>query len=221
VVPGREEAAVAGLEPEPIELVFRPATPGRWRDLEALFGPNGACAGCWCMFWKQTNAEFRAGKGARNRRTLRRAVASGEVPGLLAYAGREPVGWVAVEPRARYARLAVSRSLPAVDDQPVWSAPCFFVARAWRGRGVAGQLLAAAAEHVRRRGGRILEGYPIDSDRPMAGAWLYPGAHSTFVRQGFREVARLARTRPVMRLALARGARRRAAAGRGRRARAR
>lgn len=195
---------MAGLEPEPIELVFRPATPGRWRDLEALFGPNGACAGCWCMFWKQTNAEFRAGKGARNRRTLRRAVASGEVPGLLAYAGREPVGWVAVEPRARYARLAVSRSLPAVDDQPVWSAPCFFVARRFRRRGLTGRLLQAAAEHVRRRGGRILEAYPVDSSRKLSGAELYRGAYSTFVRLGFAEVARRSRTRPVVRLGLGR-----------------
>jgi GNAT superfamily N-acetyltransferase len=190
--------------PDPDGLVFRPATPARWSDLERLFGSNGACGGCWCMFWRQSNAEYRAGKGERNRRAFRRIVRSGAVPGLLAYAGREPVGWVAVEPRKRYARLAASRSLAAVDDRPVWSAPCFFVARGWRRRGVAGRLLAAAADHAGRRRARILEGYPVDSSRPLAGAWLYPGSFSTFVRLGFQEVARRARTRPVMRLSLAR-----------------
>jgi len=183
-------------------VAIRPAGPDSWPDVERLFGENGACGGCWCRFWKQTNAEYRAGKGSANRRALRRSVKSGEVPGLLAFAGKVPVGWVAVEPRAAYARLAVSRNLPAVDDQPVWSAPCFFVARGWRGRGLAARLLEGAAAHARRRGARLLEGYPIDSRRPLAGPWLYPGAFSTFRRLGFSEVARKARTRPVVRRAL-------------------
>jgi len=187
-------------------ITVRPAGPESWPEVERLFGENGACGGCWCRFWKQTNAEYRAGKGNANRRALRRSVKSGEVPGLLASAGGAPVGWVAVEPRAAYARLAVSRNLPAVDDQPVWSAPCFFVARGWRGRGLSARLLEAAAAHARRRGARILEGYPIDSRRLLAGPWLYPGAFSTFARLGFSEVAREARTRPVVRLALRPGA---------------
>jgi hypothetical protein len=48
----------------------------------------------------------------------------------------------------------------------------------------------------------VVEGYPIDSGRPMAGAWLYTGAFSTFVKAGFTEVARKARTRPVVRMEL-------------------
>lgn len=188
--------------PAPAKLVFRPATPSRWADLERLFGRNGACAGCWCMFFKQTSAEYRARKGERNRRAFQRIVKSGAVPGLIAYAGREPVGWVAVEPRERYPRLATSRTLARVDDQPVWSVPCFFVARGWRRLGVAGGLLSAAADHARRRRAGILEGYPVDSRKELAAAWLYHGSFSTFARQGFAEVARRARTRPVMRLAL-------------------
>src|SRR5262245_44310740 len=47
-------------------IEFHPATPGRWRDVEKLFGPRGACAGCWCMWPRLTRAEFRAGVGAKN-----------------------------------------------------------------------------------------------------------------------------------------------------------
>jgi len=187
-------------------LAVHPATPDRWPDLEALFGRNGACGGCWCQFWKQSNAEYRAGKGGPNHAALRRSVKGGAVPGLLAYAGDQPVGWVAVEPRSRYRRLAISRNLPVVDERPTWSVPCFFVARGWRGRGVASRLLSAAVAHARAHGAPAVEGYPVDSDRPLAGAWLYPGAFSTFVKAGFAEAARRARTRPVMKLELRRRA---------------
>jgi GNAT superfamily N-acetyltransferase len=185
-------------------LVFRPLTAERWEDLERLFGENGACEGCWCMFWHQTGTEHRAARGERNRRAFRRMVRSGVEPGLLAYAGAEPVGWVAVQPRSAYSRLAASPTLRPPDALPVWSTPCFYVTRGWRRSGLAARLLAAAAAHARRRGARILEGYPVDADRPLASGSLYHGASSTFARLGFEEVARRAPTRPVMRLRLRR-----------------
>ncbi len=188
----------------PPRLTFRPATPDRWADLEALFGSNGACGGCWCQFWKQSPAEYRAGKGETNRRLLRRSVKRGERPGLLAYVGDEPVGWVAVEPRARYARLAISRNLPVVDERPTWSIPCFFVARSRGGQGLSGRLLAAAVAWARSQGAPAVEGYPIDSRGPLARTFLYTGAFSTFVKAGFKEVARKARTRPVVKKELRR-----------------
>ena len=47
-------------------LTFQPLVPERLPDLERLFGPRGACAGCWCMWWKTTRKEFEAGKGEGN-----------------------------------------------------------------------------------------------------------------------------------------------------------
>lgn len=187
-----------------ITFTIHPATPERWDDVAALFGANGACGGCWCQFWKQTQAEYRAGVGPRNRAALRRQVRAGAVPGLLAYAGEEPVGWVAVAPRSAYARLGKARNLVAVDDAPVWSAPCFFVKRGFRGQGLAARLLAAAADFARAAGAPFLEGYPVDSKASLGDAFVYTGVSSTFVRAGFVEVARKARTRPVMRLDLGR-----------------
>jgi GNAT superfamily N-acetyltransferase len=185
-------------------LAIHPATPDRWPDVERLFGQRGACAGCWCQWWKQSQREFDERKGAANRRAMRRSVEGGEVPGLLAYAGEEPVGWVAVQPRSAYARLARPRTLVAVDDRPVWSVTCFFVARGWRGKGLMSRLLEAAAAHARAHGAPALEGYPIDSKAEQGAAFVYPGVYSTFVKSGFREVARKARTRPVVRLELRR-----------------
>jgi hypothetical protein len=32
-----------------LDLTFYPLTADRWGDFEALVGPSGACAGCWCL----------------------------------------------------------------------------------------------------------------------------------------------------------------------------
>ncbi len=181
------------------KLAFHPLTPERWPDLVALFGPRGACAGCWCTWWRLTRAEFDAGNGGVNRRRQERYVKAGNVAGLLAYAGGEPVGWVAIEPRSAFPRLARSRTLAPVDDRPVWSITCFFVARPHRGKGLTGALVEAAVRYARSRGARIVEAYPVDRRGEVADATMYHGAASTFRALGFEEVARRSRTRPVVR----------------------
>jgi GNAT superfamily N-acetyltransferase len=181
-------------------LRFLPLTPTRWRDVAALFGPRGACAGCWCMWWRRPRADWRRGRGAGNRRAFRRLVASGRVPGVLAYAGREPVGWCAAAPREEYPALARSRILRPLDARPVWSITCLFVARPWRRRGVSTGLLRAAVRLARRRGARIVEGYPTEAGaRPVPDVFVFTGLASSFERAGFVEVARRSRSRPIMR----------------------
>jgi hypothetical protein len=100
-------------------LAIHPLTPNRWDDFELLFGKNGACAGCWCMWWQMGQSEWVARKGDGTKRMMRARVKKGPPPGLLAYAGGEPVGWCAVAPRADIPRLARSKILAPVDDAPV------------------------------------------------------------------------------------------------------
>ncbi len=184
-------------------FTFQPLTPKRWADFERLFGPRGACAGCWCMFWKLSNREFDALAYDGNKAAQRAIVSSGTVPGILAYAGKEIVGWMAVEPRAEYPRLDRSRVLKPVDEQPVWSIICFFTRRDFRGKGVSVALLKAAIEHVKKKGGKIVEGYPVEpkNDR-MPPVFAYTGLASAFRRAGFKEVARNSRTRPIFRFVI-------------------
>lgn len=184
-------------------LTFAPLTPDRWPDIERLFGPNGACGGCWCMWWKLARDEFARNHGDRNRRAFKRIVESGTEPGLIAYRGGEPIGWCAIEPRERYAVLARSRALAPVDDKPVWSVTCFFVRAGHRRSGVGLALLNEAKRFVAARGGRLLEGYPKDLRGRFPGAnsvWM--GLATTFAAAGFEEVARRAPTRPIMRIAV-------------------
>ncbi len=105
-------------------LTFHPLTPERWADFERLFGENGADDGCWCMWWRITRAQFERDKGDANKEAMRGIVSSGDAPGILAYDGKQAVGWCAVAPREVYGSLNRSRTLKPVDDRPVWSITC-------------------------------------------------------------------------------------------------
>lgn len=181
------------------ELSFKPLKRNLWTELEELFGPNGACAGCWCMFWKLRGKAYDEAKGYETRQMHKSIIDSGTITGLLAYLHGDIVGWVAVEPRASYPKLAHSRVLKPVDDQPVWSVTCFFVAKNFRRHGITVELLKAAVEHVKRQGGRIVEGYPLDAQKDMPAPFVHTGIASAFEQAGFQEVARRAPTRPIFR----------------------
>jgi len=181
------------------ELSFKPIKRNLWTDLEELFGLNGACGGCWCMFWKLRGKAYDEAKGYTARQMHKSVVDSGTVTGLLAYLDGEVVGWVAVEPRSSYEKLAHSRALKPVDDQPVWSVTCFYVAKAHRRKGVTVGLLKAAVQHVKLQGGKIVEGYPVDAKDDKPAPFVFTGTASAYQQAGFKEVARNTPTRPIFR----------------------
>jgi len=183
-----------------LRLRFQPLTPSRWRDLELLFGPRGACAGCWCMWWRMKRSQFKMQKGEKNKKAFKKIVAGREIPGIIAYAGSEPVGWCALAPRESYPLLDNSRVLARVDEEPVWSVTCFFVAKSFRGRGISSLLLKAAVAYARKQGARIIEGYPVEPKKGrMPDPFVYTGLVPSFRSAGFVEVLRRSETRPIMR----------------------
>ncbi len=186
------------------ELEFHPLRPGRWDDFEALFGPRGAMGGCWCMWWRIKRKEFEANQYEGNRTAMKAIVDGGSVPGLLAYHGDAPIGWVSVGPRTDFGVLQRSPILKPVDDQPVWSIVCFFVQKAYKGRGLSGRLLDGAVDYAAAQGATIVEGYPIaPKSDDVPDLYSFTGFLSTFQAAGFVEVARRSEHRPIMRLYLA------------------
>lgn len=184
------------------DLSFHPLTRNLWNDLEELFGARGACDGCWCMHWKLRGKAYDEAKGYETRQMHKSIVDSGTVTGLLAYLHGDVVGWVAVEPRAAYERLAHSRVLKPVDESEVWSVPCFFVAKKFRRQGISAELLKAAVNFVRSKGGRIVEGYPIDNGKEIPAPFAFTGTAAAFKQAGFKEVARNSPTRPIFRFVI-------------------
>jgi GNAT superfamily N-acetyltransferase len=152
------------------------------------------------MWWRLTKREFDAGKGEGNRKALKAIVDGRRVPGILAYHDGRPVGWCAIAPRGEFPRLERSRILKPVDDRPVWSVVCFFIAREYRRKGIGLALLRAAVEYAAANGAEIIEGYPVEPRRGCSpDVFVYHGLASMFRRAGFEEVARRSDTRPIMR----------------------
>ena len=138
--------------------------------------------------------------GEKNRLAMKAVFDSGVVPGLIAFDGDDPVGWIQLAPREKFPRLESSRILMPVDDQSVWSVSCFFVHKTHRKQGVSLALLQAACDFAKKTGAKILEGYPIEPAKkpyPVVYAWV--GFADVFERVGFKEVARRSDTRPIMR----------------------
>jgi GNAT superfamily N-acetyltransferase len=191
-----------------LDLKFYPLTPNRWKNLENLFGERGACGGCWCMWWRLTRSQFEKQKGTKNKLALKKIVNSGEVPGILAYAGGKPIAWCSVGPRETFPTLKRSRILKRVvenpaeggNDKPVWSIVCLFVAKPERNKGVSIKILRAAVSYAKKNGAKIVEGYPLEPKKGRyPDAFIYTGHVSAFRKAGFVEVHRPSPTRPIMR----------------------
>ena len=178
------------------KLRIRPLTPDRWRALEDLFGKNGACNGCWCMYWRLGGA-YRKRPGTQNKAALREVVKRGPPPGLLAFDGDLAVGWCQLTPRDALPWLDREWRLARVDAEPVWSLSCFYVRKGYRKRGVTSALIAAALKAARRAKAPALEAYPVDAEQTATTS--FTGYASTFARAGFKTVARRVPPRPIMR----------------------
>ena len=166
-------------------LTVRPATAERFDDIATLLGRDGPA--CWCLYWRLTSGEYN--RVPDRPAKVRELLAGDPAPGLLAYLDGTPVGWCGLGPRAQMGRLVRSRTIPAVDDLPVWSVTCFVVRPGYRRRGVARALLAGAGGYAAERSAPALEGYPIDpAGARVSTSFAYVGTTSMFEAAGFRRV---------------------------------
>jgi GNAT superfamily N-acetyltransferase len=165
-----------------------PATPDRWSDVRALLDDAGE-QGCWCQAWRGLDAKALSGGRSRPDLLLEQMQSGPPAPGYLAYLDGVPVGWVGVGVRTETPRLVHSRTIPAVDDRPVWSIGCFRIRPGYRRRGIAKTLLEGVVDAARRAGAPGVEAYPIDPEgrRVEVGAG-FVGIASMFDAAGFRRV---------------------------------
>ncbi len=152
------------------------------------------------MSWRLKRSDFEKRKGAKNKRAMRSLVEKKEQIGILAYLGKIPVGWCAVAPRENFLRLQNSKVLARIDEEPVWSITCFFIAKDFRRKGFSSQILKGVIDFCRKKKVKIVEGYPAvpyNENIPAAFAWT--GIPSAFEKAGFKEAARRSKSRPIMR----------------------
>jgi GNAT superfamily N-acetyltransferase len=171
-----------------------------WPDFEKLFSRGNGWDSCWCMYFhgSRSNPGSRLGsRGPRslaNRREKRELVERGRSHGILVYADREPIAWCQYGPREELPRIDESphyRELaPQHDDERLWRITCFVVDKRYRRRGVASVALRAALRAIKKKGGGLVEAYPITQFRPGTfGNQSTNGTATMFEKEGFEIVA--------------------------------
>jgi hypothetical protein len=190
------------------ELAIHPLTPDRWDDLVDLFETDSITRMCWCMHTRLSGAELREFKPADRKKMFQSLVKQGKAPGLLAYKGRQAVGWVAVAPRGMTPDWNRGRKSSAVEaeadasDPSCWGASCFFVRSGHRKQGMTADLLDASIAHAKKAGARRLEACPMSHDDKRSAVGMCVGPQRVFERAGFETVVERKPGRPLMRLDL-------------------
>lgn len=192
---------------KPKSVAVRELRKTDWPNIVSLFGPRGACGGCWCMSWRITphGKTWTQAQGEPNRKAFKKLIESGKALGILAFDGKEPVGWCAFGLRADFPHLESAKAYHRDDIEKVWSINCFYINSGYRSRGVATLLAEAAVAAIKKRKGRIVEAYPAPLTKDgnkLPATFVWTGPEEMFKRLGFKEVQRLSYSRPLYRLEL-------------------
>lgn len=189
-------------------LTIRPLTPEYRDDFLAVMGPNGACYGCWCTYFRLPPKARAAMTGDEKRDLMLGKIEAGPPPGLLLYLDGDPQGWMQIGPRTDVPQWnnprRSSTPLPdaPADDPAVWAITCFFLRPKARGRGLSHAMVEAGIDHARAQGARVLEASPMDQAKQSKSVGLFVGSTAVFERAGFATVARQKPNRPLMRFTL-------------------
>jgi GNAT superfamily N-acetyltransferase len=185
-----------------LRIEVKPLTKARIPDAEQVFASSPESAGCFCMWFIIPVAQYHAGGKPANRELFLTLVKESETPiGLVAYIGRDPVGWCAVGPRSRFKRALKVPSFKGRDpseDDSVWFVPCFNIRKDSRRKGVSKALLDGAVELARRHSVDAIEGFPFARGAKV-GRESMVGLESAFEACGFSVSRRPSSTRVVMR----------------------
>lgn len=189
-------------EPEFIDqLTFEPLTLRNWNKFEQLFGANGACGNCWCMYYRISKSDYQEGKADDgNKRAMKEIVRANKPAGILAMYEGQAIAWCAFAPREDFIKLERSRVHKRIDDQVVWSIPCFFVGKEFRRHGVSVALLNGVIRYARENGIKIIEAYPtIPTQEKLPDSFAWIGLYKSFERAGFEIADRTSVNRPMVR----------------------
>ncbi len=186
---------------------YHELSPELWPALEELFGHNGACGGCWCMWWRVERGGrlWEETKGQRAHKQLKKLVLDGKAQGILAFEKNIPVGWCSFGLRADFPRLNTVKAYRRYDLDKVWCINCFYIKRGYRGQGLARGLCSAAIKAMKKRRVKIIEAYPVTPKKDggrQAAAFSWTGPEVIFLENGFKEIQRLAPSKPLYRLCL-------------------
>jgi len=182
-------------------LSFEPLTKSNWGKFVSLFGKNGACGNCWCMYYRLSRSDFHEGKSADgNKNAIKEIVWEDKPTGLLAIYDGEAIAWCAFAPREDFIRMEKSRVHKRIDNKKVWSIPCFFIDKRFRRSGISVELIKGVIEYSKENNIDIIEAYPaIPTKEKLPDSFLWVGLYKSFERAGFEVVDRTSKNSPTVR----------------------
>jgi len=182
-------------------LSFEPLTNNNWNQFVQLFGSKGACGNCWCMSFRLKKQDFENGKqNDGNKNSMRKLVDENKPTGIIGFYNDVPIAWCAFSPREDFLKIENSRVHKRIDNEAVWSIPCFFISKNFRRKGVSVEFLKAVIKYAKTRKIKIIEAYPViptQEKLPDAFAWI--GLYKSFERAGFKIVDQTSKNRPMVR----------------------
>ena len=202
-----------------------------WADFEKFFSQGNGWDHCQCMHFHRPGPlpktqwlHSRVERAGRNRLEKRKLVEQGKSHGILVYAEGEPVGWCQYGPGEELPRIDNSRNYRCnvrpndrdltaqAASMALWRITCFVVDKKYRKRGAATAALQGALESIRKKGGGVVEAYPlIDWKKlcraevrrrgraPSFGNVSTHGTVSMFEKEGFKIIGPYGPTNVVMR----------------------
>lgn len=185
-----------------MSVAIHPLTPDRWDDFEALFNSASATRNCWCMWWRIAGNAWRETTKASRKAAFHDIAQADPPPGLLAYDGAAPVGWVQVTPRDAVPRFNATRTgkpQPGRDPDRTWVVTCFFIAPSHRQRGLMEKLARAACAFAAANGAETVEAAALAPKTPLQRSDGYVGLASALARAGFVAVEQRTDIRVFMR----------------------
>jgi len=179
------------------KLTIRPLTAARVDDVKTVTrGTWGST--CWDLFPRYTPTQQRQlgitderpGTAEQKRREALAKLARRRknAPVLVAYVGKEPVGFVSLGPRYDFSRISNSKATPPVYEVAAWVIPCITVRHGHRGKGVAVAMLRAAVEYAGKRGAPAVEAYPRAASTRLHDDLAFIGTQAMFRKAGYRKI---------------------------------
>lgn len=139
-----------------------------WPDYVRFFTQGNGWDHCGCTVYQG----FRAPEDVRkwvdkrdwNLRVKSDLVERRRAHGILVYAGAEPVGWCQFGPKGELPirdNRWTSKLFPDDSEERLWRITCFCTHKDYRHQGVPGISLRAALDAISKKGGGLVEAYPL------------------------------------------------------------
>jgi GNAT superfamily N-acetyltransferase len=156
--------------------VTKELPPRTWPDFDRLFSYGNGWDFCSCIAFQRAGKRYdrkrfpaRAQQMVESRHEKRELVDKGRAHGIIVYAAGEPVGWCQFGPRDELPLPEYRRKFsppPPPSGEKRWRITCFVTLKEHRREGISGIALRAALQAIRKKGGGIVEAFPVVTVAP-------------------------------------------------------